>query len=692
MSTKILLGFLIVALIAPTVFFAYPQKAEAVVPLSLAQCGIAKITAKIGAAISSITSFGQKVPTVASKTDSAVATSAAGMDWVQCFMKGLVKILAKTLLHTFVQSIVNWINTGFQGSPSFVTNPEGFLNDVADQTIGRIIEDIDPLLCSPFRLDIRFALGLNLSLRNRQEIHCRLSDVIANVRGAYDGFVTGTVGSGNLSRWIHIAGTQQNNPYGAYMAASYDIGAGITSATGQQIKLLDWGKGFKSWRSCKRWGPKVKDESERVIRNGPCLEEGEIKTPGSVIVDQANESLKKTLTELEVAQELDEVFGALVNQLLYQVMRAGGGLLGASKGSTSGDYGGRSVADLLETNPEEVMRVSTVKVPDGINCRLRYYPATKETALGSGIYVPDESNTEVGTQVWTDNLGAGKTVGVATGDDRSLVPAKYLKEGDEEEISVKRAGGDTWAKYFAGVRTGCKNAFSALVDKTSTDGRTTYIADAKGKECMGDEVGEAKKTCIPPEPQEPPQETPEMREIPLAGMAGLNQSHINYDSGGNIVHGPLNAAGGSSLSDTEDGIVPHWWTASFAKKEEIEIIQIRFMPGYLVESLIVANIPPVNGVNTMAGIPITRDDVAGSAIYTYPGATSSTGASAASSGTPESLTITFTPPVTGNAIAIISDPGELKLSSVKLYRPAKAADAVTPTTAPPPVTIELPTL
>ncbi len=57
-STKILLGFLFVGLITPTLFFMRPQKAEALV--SLAQCFAAKATeagiaaggAAVGAALS----------------------------------------------------------------------------------------------------------------------------------------------------------------------------------------------------------------------------------------------------------------------------------------------------------------------------------------------------------------------------------------------------------------------------------------------------------------------------------------------------------------------------------------------------------------------------------------------------------------------------------------------------------------
>lgn len=443
----------------PAVLVARPQKAEALV--SLAQCFAAKAaaTAKVTAEVATMLLL--DVNTIDAVVAFETGTANAGTEFKSCFLRTLTKIIAKTMLHTFTQSIVKWINTGFQGSPSFVTNPEGFLSDIADQTIGRVIEDISPLLCSPFRLDIRFALGLNLSLNTKEEVHCKLSDVIANVRGAYDGFVAGAAGSGNLSNWIHIAGTQQNNPYGAYIATTNRVSASITTATGQQIKLLDWGKGFKSWRSCKRWGPDVKDANHKVIRKGPCIEEGPIKTPGSIIQEQTTGALGTTFRELELADEIDEIVGALINQLLVKAITGAGGLLGASKGDITS--GGQSAADALLTDPYKAVAGADAKTPEGINCRLRYYPSTVSVVEdGRTVYLPD--NSVNGTQVWTDNLNRN------TQRDQPYI----IAPGASRNPSVH----PTWEAYFAAVSAGCANEWNTLIDSTSKGSIGSYSGGA----------------------------------------------------------------------------------------------------------------------------------------------------------------------------------------------------------------------
>ena len=484
-STKILLGFLVAGLVIPAVLFVRPKKAEAL--LSLAACFAAKGVAAAQATASAAPGAVLSVSTSDIANTVQSGTSPAGTDWRSCFLGSLAKIIAKTLLHTFTQSIVKWINTGFEGSPSFVTNPEGFLNDVADQTIGRVIEDISPLLCAPFKLDIRFALGLNLSLNSREEVHCRLSDVISNVRGAYDSFVTGTIGSGNLSNWIHIAGTQSNNAYGAYIATTDIMSARIVSATGQQIKLLDWGNGFKSWRSCEKWGPDVKSADGKTTRKGACIKEGPIKTPGSIIQDQTTGALGSTLRELELASEIDEVVGALINRLLVKAMTGAGGLLGTTKGDSSN--GGISSIEALMTDPDAAVRNADTKAPVGINCRLRYYPATKEQQLptGSKIYVPNDDDTPIGTQVWTDNLG-DRTIIVPDGQDTSapivkayyvnrngeiITDARYIKSDDPTPTPITRGAGQAWETYFNTVRDGCSNEWNTLITNASTGALAT---------------------------------------------------------------------------------------------------------------------------------------------------------------------------------------------------------------------------
>ncbi|MDO8594654.1 MAG: hypothetical protein Q7R93_04040 [bacterium] len=460
-------AFLFTAFVSVSVFGVFtPQRAEAVV--SLVACFSAK-AAEGGIALGkTATALATSVSTISPAEAEIAAEAGAGTSWVQCFLRGLAITIAKTLLHTFTQSIVNWINRGFEGEPSFVTDLGGFLTDTADQAFGEAIGQIAPMLCSPFRIDIKAALGLQASLSGKDEVRCRLSDVFANVQGSYQQFVTGSFASGGgWNSWINISGSQQNNPYGAYLATQNYVGLRITSATGKTIKELDFGQGFKSWKPCKVKGDPIEvknkdgstrmrddDESAPLMRKGPCKEYGEIKTPGSVIVDQANESLKGTLKELQVAQDIDAIVGALVNQLLIKAMTGIGGLAGVSKSDATS--GGKASADSMGTDPEKVLASSNVRPPAGIDCTKRYYPAI-ETTL-TGIRPNDSINI-----VYTDKLDSTGRVVVVQGQILT-VPAMANGKEIHKESWAPAIGGQTWADYFKQVELGCANTVANLLD------------------------------------------------------------------------------------------------------------------------------------------------------------------------------------------------------------------------------------
>src|SRR3989338_2278087 len=95
-STKILLGFLAVTLVAPTVFFSRPQKAEAL--LSLAQCIVAKVTALAVAAGPIAGQAALAVMTISPAEAATTSQTPAGPHSVSSLLKGVREVIDKTLL------------------------------------------------------------------------------------------------------------------------------------------------------------------------------------------------------------------------------------------------------------------------------------------------------------------------------------------------------------------------------------------------------------------------------------------------------------------------------------------------------------------------------------------------------------------------------------------------------------------
>ena len=425
---KMLLALFAVALVVPAVFVSRPKHADALLGCLIGDAvnkviGTVQDTGKdIGDAFTSVKVHDATATSAQRETRNETAT----LKLKECTLDGLVTMLGQTLLQTFTKNIVDWINRGFEGEPAFVTNPEGFLGDVADKVVGQEIKAVAPFLCQPFRLQLQLALGLQYSYKTHEEIRCRLSDVIGNLQNSYQGFVGGDFRQGGWQNWLAIGGTPQNNAYGAYLATTDKLQASIVTATGQQIKLLDWGKGFKSWRKCVVRNEDVTDPLGNVIK-GDCVQEGPIQTPGSVIVDQTSNALKAQLDRFQVADEIDEIIGALTNQLLTRAMGGAGGLLGSSQAGAGGvRYIDTLVTDL---NAAQQAAENPVLPPEGIDCKLE------------ALYIQSgSSDLAKKDEVWIRSSSGGEPALSITTKSPFSKPATQ-----------------PWDKYFIQISRGCAN-------------------------------------------------------------------------------------------------------------------------------------------------------------------------------------------------------------------------------------------
>ena len=243
------------------------------------------------------------------------------------FIDGFFHLAAKVFLRAMVRSIIQWINSGFQGAPAFVTDLQGFLVDVADEIAGEFIYQSDALnfLCSPFELDVRIALAGTYSegRTNNYQPQCTLTDVVDNV----ENFLDGGFEDGGWPGWVELSLSEDSNPQKAYFNASAEMYARIITAQGEEIQLLDFGDGFFSLETC--------DVAELGTSAAPnCT----IGTPGSIIANSINKALGAEQDVLITADEVNEVFNALIMQIFRQVFQGAFGLLGLGGNASYTNY------------------------------------------------------------------------------------------------------------------------------------------------------------------------------------------------------------------------------------------------------------------------------------------------------------------------------------------------------------------
>lgn len=327
-------AFLIVAVLVTTVAFAPTS------PVSHVQ------TAEAHGPVTVIGGTGTIQGTLSAGANTIVAGIQEAFFIKEFTLDGIFNGLAKMILKSMTQSILTWINSGFQGKPAFVTDLKQFMVDRADQVVGDFIYN-DPalnFLCSPFQLDVKIALATSYQESQHEgfgsEAQCTLSGVSDNV----EGFLSGSFSEGGWASWFEATQNPVNTPTGAYLAAEGEMYARIVDDEGNTINELEWGKGFLSFKVC--------SEAQKASGN---VQNCDITTPGVVIADGINKALGAGQDALIEADEIDEIIGAFFAQLAKQAITGVYGLLGLGGGSSFSDnsYGSSGTNSYLEELQEE---------------------------------------------------------------------------------------------------------------------------------------------------------------------------------------------------------------------------------------------------------------------------------------------------------------------------------------------------
>jgi hypothetical protein len=193
--------------------------------------------------------------------------------------------LAKAFISQLLQSMIVWINSGFEGSPAFIQDLDRFLLNVADEAVGEFIASdiggIGSFICEPFRLNIQAALALQYqqarSGKLRDRGACTLTGVINNL----EEFFEGELDRDNFwKQWMVVTtNPERYTPYGQFMEAEAELAVTLQNRRGEQVQIANWGSGFLSGKICELiegpQGPKEK-----------CV----ISKPGQVIADPRHRS------------------------------------------------------------------------------------------------------------------------------------------------------------------------------------------------------------------------------------------------------------------------------------------------------------------------------------------------------------------------------------------------------------------
>lgn len=219
--------------------------------------------------------------------------------------------IAQGLVSQLIRTTIDWVNSGFQGSPGYITDLKEYLLGELDAIAGEFLEGSAlGFLCEPFQFNVRLAIqtAYQESRDFERASQCTLSGAMENVRN----FFGGDFAAGGWPQWFEVVLEPQNNVHGAFALGVLELSARLGEEEINVRQELNWGDGFLS----------VRDP-----------ETGRIVTPGALVAGRINSVLGLGEQSLVNADEINELISALMNQLATQALSGFRGLAGMSEGS-----------------------------------------------------------------------------------------------------------------------------------------------------------------------------------------------------------------------------------------------------------------------------------------------------------------------------------------------------------------------
>lgn len=258
-------------------------------------------------------------------------------DVAEPFLETLAYNIGQCTINALTDSVVLWIQGGFNGSPNFAINPNQLFNELATTVSGRLSEEILGFnalgisLCNftpTFTNDL--ANSVSLSNSNYKKFHAQLkcpfgSGALLNFR-ASDFYKSGKKSFEQNGGWVAFEATlaDRGNAYGNRVIVGDELRTRQGAAKSIEEKKLSQGNGFldiiddstcvypisQSEFDAIDWSddPRGKKIYQRMYCN--------TTTPGKIVEGQLTKSLGVSMDRLGLANNVDKIVVALVQQAL----------------------------------------------------------------------------------------------------------------------------------------------------------------------------------------------------------------------------------------------------------------------------------------------------------------------------------------------------------------------------------------
>lgn len=335
--SRVLAILLTITLIAPSAFFATPQRAHAIFGVGDTVIVVGDIS--VQTLWDMATQAMTEINTYLTEINTWVIKVATVAQYVNTFvLQPIAFIKSGQLMKMMTAGVLAFVNGQANGTgvPQFVGNLQGNLQRIGDIQATSFFSQYGRNSNSPFATSIIAGLRQNyLQQTSMAGFWAANRNTLPQYSQNPNAYLAGNWLEGGVAAWFALTTQPQNNPYTLYQASQSKlasvIGPGAGGVTGARLATLGWGQGFLSW--C---GPTAQTEqtdpgyieppqtdpgyiaseqSASMNPGDPCTNAdgtpGNIKTPGSVITASLNKVLGGAQDKLNLIGDM----GAQINQL-----------------------------------------------------------------------------------------------------------------------------------------------------------------------------------------------------------------------------------------------------------------------------------------------------------------------------------------------------------------------------------------
>lgn len=281
--------------------------------------------------------------------------SGAALEQKELVLDGLFSDIATQALQQMTNDTLEWINSGLDGDPAFVTDLSDYLQEIADDVAAEYIygEEVSSL-CTPFKLDVQLSL---VKSHTQENGHSGMKEQAACSLDGYtndsEAFLSGDFYAGGWGAWFQVVLHPENTALGAKLALDRGQEAAKNEAKAEAAADVAAGGGFPSQRVC------------TTVGTGEFAKEKcSITTPGSIIRDDLSFKLQIPARKLIEADEINEAIGALFGNLANQAITGVNGLLGLGGNSafSNNSFGVSGNLSYLDAVSEETANTKPIQM------------------------------------------------------------------------------------------------------------------------------------------------------------------------------------------------------------------------------------------------------------------------------------------------------------------------------------------